>query len=215
MMCLQIRMRVSSLHLSRQWLRDGVEISGAITDMLALSTADENAAISVRQTDSNAEGSDSATSAAQVVTSASGNAAVITGLLASGQSSVGTVELAYSIDQDSNVSGVLTRSATSPTASQILAGQDHLGAPVGSSFVDLWTTSGSDTLPNITLGLESDIYYLHVLPVGGSDANVASSNGFLLETVAPQVSVAQTSSSGFEIELEFSEAIIGSTAVAD
>lgn len=200
---------------SWQWLRDGVEISGAITDMLALSTADENAAISVRQTDSNAEGSDSATSAAQVVTSASGNAAVITGLLASEQSSVGTVELAYSIDQDSNVSGVLTRSATSPTASQILAGQDHLGAPVASSFVDLWTTSGSDTLPNITLGLESDIYYLHVLPVGGSDANVASSNGFPLETVAPQVSVAQTSSSGFEIELEFSEAIIGSTAVAD
>ncbi|WP_299964584.1 hypothetical protein [uncultured Roseobacter sp.] len=198
-----------------QWLRDGVEVAGATTDMFALGASDEGAAVSVRQTDTNAEGSDTATSAAQVVTSASGSAAVITGLLASEQSPAGTVELAYSIDQNSTVAGVLTRAATSPSAAQILAGQDHLGAPVASSFSDIWTTSGTETLPNITAGLAPETYYLHVLPAGGGDANVASSNGFLLETTAPQVTTAQTSGSGFEIELVFSEDLIGTTDVVD
>lgn len=199
-----------------QWLRDSLAIAGATGPTYGLTGVDEGTSISVRQTDSNAQGSDSATSVPLTIAPATGgSAAVITGLLVTDQNSTGEVELAYSIDSDSGVSGVMTGSATPPFATQILAGQDHSGALAASSFSDIWTVAGSDTLPDITSGLSPDVYYLHVLPAGGGDADVASSNGFHLETTAPQVITVQTSGSGLEIEVLFSEALAGSTDVSD
>lgn len=198
-----------------QWLRDGVIIPDATGPTQALTAIDEGTAISVQQIDGNEQGSDSATSAPLNVTAASGDVAVITGLLVTDQSSSGDVDLAYSIESDSDVSGVVTASATPPFAAQVLAGQDHTGAVAASSFTDTWTVSGSDTLPDIISGLSPDVYYLHVLPTGGGDADVASSNGFRMETAAPLVTTAQTSNSGLEIEVIFSEDLAGSTSVAD
>jgi hypothetical protein len=75
--------------------------------------------------------------------------------------------------------------------------------------------AGSDTLPNIASGLAAGTYYVHVLPLGGLDIDVVSSNGFQLETVAPHVVTAQTSTSGLAVELIFSEPLVGSTVSAD
>ncbi|WP_299681851.1 Ig-like domain-containing protein, partial [uncultured Roseobacter sp.] len=198
-----------------QWLRGGTEIPGATAATFTLSGGDEGAAISVRQTDTNGQGSDSATSASSTVTAASGSVARVTGLVVSDQIATGEVELAYSIDRDSSVTGVLTRSATAPSATRIRAGQDDTGAEAPSSFSDTWTSSGAETLPDIAPSLASDIYYLHLVPAGGNDTDVASSNGFRLETVAPTITAAQTTTSGLEIEVDFSEALSGSTDASD
>lgn len=198
-----------------QWLRDGAMIPDATEPTQTLTATDAGTAISVQQIDSNAQGNDTATSAALTIAPVTGSVALITGLLVTDQNTSGDVDLAYSIDNDSDVTGVVTGSATPPFAAQVLAGQDHTGAVAASSFTDTWTVSGSDTLPDITSGLGPDVYYLHVLPSGGGDAAVASSNGFQMETSAPLVTTAQTSSSGLEIEVTFSENLAGVTNIAD
>ncbi|WP_300064227.1 SwmB domain-containing protein [uncultured Roseobacter sp.] len=198
-----------------QWLRNGAEIPGATTATFALGADEEGNAISVRQIDSNIAGSDSVTAAAITVVSTSGAAAVISSLLVTDQTATGEVELAYSIDSDSTVSGVVTRSASPPSATQILAGLDDTGTIAASAFFDVWTTAGNDTLPDIASGLTADTYYLHVVPAGSGDGGVVSSNGFRLETEAPQIVAAQTSTSGLEIEVAFSETLAGDTSADD
>lgn len=201
---------------SWQWLRNGTDISGATNASHALVAADESTNISVRQTDSNTAGTDSAVSPAMAVQSAPANgAAVITNVTASDQAANGVVNLSYMIDTDSAVSGVLTRSATPPTTAQILAGQDHTGTAASSIFTDNWIISGSDTLPDISNNLTFDTYYVHVLPSGGADSDVATSNGFILETVLPMVSSASVNAAGTSLTITMSEAVSGAAVTGN
>lgn len=201
---------------SWQWLRNGADISGATGASYLLAASDETATVSVRQTDSNSQGNDSAVSTGQVVQAATtGEPADITTLFIADQDAAGEVVLTYTINKNSAVSGVVTRSGTTPTATQITAGQDHAGNPANSVFSDFWTTSGSDTLPDIAAGLTADMYYLHVLPVGGNDGDAVSSTGFTLETVAPVVTSARTSEIGDRVVLELSENAAGASVPGD
>lgn len=200
---------------SWQWLRDGADIAGATEAVYVAISSDEGAVLSVRQTSTNAYGSDSGVSTGQTVQPAAGGSAVLSGLSVSEQDASGTVDVIYTISADSAVAGVVTTSATAPGAAQILAGLDHLGAPAPDSFTDTWTTSGSDTLPALADGLPSNTYYMHVLPVGGGDADVVSSNGFTMETVAPTIADAQTNAAGDEITLTLSETILGTQDTAN
>jgi len=198
-----------------QWLRNGAAISGATAQTYQTVAADEDTDLSVRQSVSNLYGNDTATSVAQTVSEAAAGTANITGLIVSDQNSAGEVTLSYSIDIDSAVYGVLTRSSTRPSAARIESGQDHQGNAADSAFFDVWTTSGSDTLPDITSGLEPNTYYIHVVPGAGSNSDAVTSNGFTLETEAPHVVSAQTSELGDMVYLTFNEPLMGTTVPGD
>lgn len=161
-----------------------------------------------------AKGNFAADLTAQAVTNNVGSSEVITALFVADQDTDGVVDLTYTISGDSNVNGVVTTSATTPSAAQVNAGEDHLGNPASSSFTnDLWTVSGSDTLPDITAGLAPNTYYLHVLPAGGGDGEVFTSNGFALDTAAPALDGNPfTDSAGTVITVPYDEALAGSVA---
>ena len=139
----------------------------------------------------------------------------ISGLTVSDQSPDGEVILSYSVTEDGPVAGVLTRSAVQPSAVRVIAEQDDQGDPASSAFSDQWTINGNDTLPDIEGGLPEDTYYLHVVPVGGNDIDVVTSNGFSLDTTAPQVSSAQTQPAGDQVSVQFSEPLLGTTTTSD
>jgi len=139
----------------------------------------------------------------------------ITAIAVSDQAGNGEVVASYSITGDSAVDAVVTTSATRPSAARVLAGQDHTGADASSTFTDNWTTAGSPTTPSIADDLPSDTYYLHVLPENGDDDDVVTSNGFTLETIAPIISAAITSTNGATVTLTVSEAVSGTAAAGD
>lgn len=72
--------------------------------------------------------------------------------------------------------GVITTSSTKPTAAQIRAGQNHLGATAPASFNQAITSTGNKT-GNVTGLTQSTTYYAHYThrDAAGNDATVVSS----------------------------------------
>jgi hypothetical protein len=89
---------------------------------------------------------------------------------------------------DGTLYGVITTSNTQPTATQIQAGQSHLGAAA--------TFSGSVAVPGTgartisVSGLTTGTYYAHLVQVGaiGDTSNIVTSSSFSVDTTAPVLS---------------------------
>ena len=98
-------------------------------------------------------------------------------LAVSAQEMDGDVPLSYTLDTDSDVHFVLTLVATKPTAAQITAGQDNLGATAPESFTSALTSAGSPINAAITSTTLDDDYYIHAVVDGGADGDVITASG--------------------------------------
>ena len=137
----------------------------------------------------------------------------ITSIMVGDQQADGSIDATYTVISDILVHIILTNSATSPSAAQVAAGQDHTGTGALAAYSNQpWTVSGSDILPAIPSGLVSDTYYLHVINDGGN--TVVSSNGFTLKTVLPALISAATNNIGSEIILIADGALYGTTVAS-
>ncbi len=165
-----------------------------------------NSATGVYSVDTNALGAQTGTSVVISVTNPGGTVssgfgltisdtlqvADLSVLTAFAQESDGDVPISYTIDIDSDVHFILSDAAAQPTASQIIAGQDHTGATAPESFtVRLATTGGPVNESMISTSLDQS-YYIHALPAGGSDGDVITATGspVAILTAPPALSAA-------------------------
>ena len=123
----------------------------------------------------------------------------------SNQNSGGDITVDYNTSGTTTVDIAVTTSSTPPTAAQIVA-----QTAANSVFYDSDTWSiGGNTSINIPSAINQSTCYMHVLPNGGSDGDIISSNSFGIDTTDPTLS-AQSVTPGDTV-LDFSATSTEST----
>lgn len=119
----------------------------------------------------------SATSGFSLTISGASQVADLSVLTAFSQEGDGDVPISYTIDIDSDVHFVLSDAATQPTASQILAGQDHTGTAAPERFTVLLVTTGGPVNESMISTTLDASYYIHAVVSGGNDGDVITATG--------------------------------------
>lgn len=158
---------------------------------------------------------DNWSTSASITTLASTGTGAVTSLFITDIVADGSLSLTYSVDANVTIQAVCTDSPISPTAAQVLAGEDHTGSAAAFSFSDAWVTSGSDSQPAIPFGVVAGTYYVHVLPNSGGDGDVFTSNGFFLDTAYPVLTSAASNQAGDRIVLTFDKPLKETVTASD
>lgn len=100
---------------------------------------------------------------------------------------------------DGTLYAVVTTSATSPSAAQVKAGQNHLGAAAAATKSQAVTATGVQTISGGFTGLSaSTTYYVHYMHENrwSQQSNVSSADGFTTSSLTPSLSSPTAALSG-------------------
>jgi hypothetical protein len=153
------------------------------------------------------------------VTIAVGSAPVLSSPTASA-SGVGSVGATTDGD-DGTLYAVLTTSATTPTAAQVKAGQDHTGAAAAWVKTSSVSSSGAKTISQVYGLAESTTYYAHLMHenAGAAQSNVVTSSSITtannLLTKTQQFDNAAWTKSNTQVTANASTAPDGTTTADD